>query len=93
MTETQHQHDPNTCHGLREVRSTCDELRRWQKEQNGTLGRLERKIDQLATRVEAAAIAEATRRGAEGMLKWILGFAGLSTVISLASLLWKATGS
>jgi hypothetical protein len=89
---TEYRHDPETCLGLREVRAVCDELTRWQKNQNGTLGRLEAKLDTLSARVEQAAIAEATRRGAEGMLKWILGFAGLSTIISLASLLWKAAG-
>ena len=89
---TEYRHDPEACLGLREVRAVCDELTRWQKNQNGTLGRLEAKLDTLSARVEQAAIAEATRRGAEGMLKWILGFAGLSTIISLASLLWKAAG-
>ena len=92
MTENQQHHDPDTCTGLREVRMICKQLQEDRRAQNGTLGRLEVKIDQLATRVESAAIAEATRRGAEGMLKWILGFAGLSTIISLASLLWKAAG-
>ena len=92
MTDHDQYHDPDTCTGLREVRMICKQLQEDRRAQNGTLGRLEIKIDALATRVEQAALAEATRRGAEGMLKWILGFAGLSTIISLASLLWKAAG-
>ena len=89
---TDHLHDPDTCTGLREVRMICKQLQEDRRAQNGTLGRLEVKIDALATRVEQAALAEATRRGAEGMLKWILSFAGLSLIISLISLIWKAAG-
>ena len=84
---TENQQHPDTCTGLREVRMICKQLQEDRRAQNGTLGRLEIKIDALATRVEQAALAEATRRGAEGMLKWIIGVVGFSGLMSLAGLL------
>lgn len=86
------EHNPDTCAGLTEVRLICSELVTHKKQQNGTLLRLEAKVDALSIKVEMAALAEAQRKGAEGMLKWILTFTGASTIISLASLLWKAAG-
>jgi len=62
-------------------------LEKWQKDQNGTLGRLERKIDELGVKVQEVCADNAYRRGGEHMLKWIIGVVGFSGVAALASLI------
>jgi hypothetical protein len=66
------------------ARTEIDNLKRWQTDQNNKLGRLADGLQELCEH-------EARRAGAEGMLKWILGFAGAGTLISIISLILGAT--
>ncbi|MBN1320728.1 MAG: hypothetical protein JXA87_07805 [Thermoleophilia bacterium] len=69
-------HEYDDCPAKAEV----DNLKRWQKDQNGELRRLADAVGELCNH-------EARRAGAEGMLKWLIGIVGFSGIAALASLL------
>jgi hypothetical protein len=60
-------------------------LEKWQKDQNGSLSRMAAAIEKLTDKVDALQSREDRRAGAEGMLKWLLGFVGLGTIASVVT--------
>ena len=56
-----------------------ENLQRWQQSQNGHLEDIDHSLRQLCD--EAA-----QRRGAEGMLKWVIGIVGFTGIIALINL-------
>ncbi len=82
------EHNPETCPNHYEI----ENLKQWQKNQNGTLGRLEIKMDKLTERVEEVCRENSYRRGGEHMLKWIIGLVGFTGIVSIISLIVGATG-
>jgi hypothetical protein len=72
MTDHAWQDCPNT--------ARITDLERWQHAQNGHL----RSIDECLSDLKDA---ESRRAGAESMLKWILGFAGLGGITGIIGLI------
>lgn len=64
-----------------------ENLKAWQKSQNGTLRRLEAKVDKLTENVDEVCRDNAYRSGGEHMLKWIIGLVGFTGIISIISLI------
>ena len=64
-----------------------ENLKAWQKSQNGTLRRLEAKVDKLTENVDEVCRDNAYRSGGEYMLKWIIGLVGFTGIISIISLI------
>jgi len=62
-----------------------ENLQRWQQSQNGHLEDIDKSLRRLCD--EAA-----RRRGAEGMLKWVIGIVGFTGVITLINLLGRVFG-
>jgi hypothetical protein len=72
MTDHAWQDCPNT--------QRITDLERWQTAQNGHLRSIDACLGDLKE-------AEARRAGAEAMLKWILGFAGVGSITGIISLI------
>ena len=64
-----------------------ENLKAWQKSQNGTLRRLEAKVDKLTENVDEVCRDNAYRSGGAHMLKWIIGLVGFTGIISIISLI------
>jgi len=62
------------------ARTEIENLKDWQGRQNGSLGRMADKMEELCEH-------EARRSGAEGMLKWIIGVVGFSGIASVVSVI------
>lgn len=82
MAETYHP-SPDECPNHFRVLN----LEKWQKDQNGTLGRLERKVDGLTEKVDEVCSENSYRKGGEQMLKWIIGLVGFTGIVSIIGLI------
>lgn len=84
----EHPHDPESCPNHFRVMN----LEKWQKDQNGSLVRMATALEKMGEKVDSLQSAEDKRTGAEGMLKWILGFVGFGTLASVLGLLLQLSG-
>ena len=75
MTDDGHHHF-DVCPAKPEI----DNLKRWQEDQNGKLGRLADGIEKLAE-------AETRRSTYEGLVKWVIGVAGFSGVVGIIDII------
>jgi len=62
-------------------------LEKWQKDQNGSIGRVEKKLDDLGVKVQDLCTDSAYRMGGEHMLKWIIGLSGVSGVAAVVGII------
>lgn len=72
----EHMVDPENCPNHFRVLN----LESWQKQQNGTLGRMATAMEKLAEKVDRLESSNDQRTGQEKMLKYIIGITGVGSI-------------